>query len=150
MADLRLKIGAGGAATSVLTTELNSLANGAACALSAAIANQTNLDSRVWFELNVTFGTGPTADSTVDIYIVYLNSDNTNYGDYNTTGPVLDPNTYAGSFVLRNTTSAQRRISAVVPLRARSFKVGVVNRSGQAFPSSGSTVRAYFEIDESV
>lgn len=147
MASITLAAGAGGTGVSVLTTELNSLAAGAACTLSAAIDNATNLDVRVWFELNVTFGTGPTANTTVDVYLVPLNSDATNYGDYSTTGPVVDPKTYGDSFVARAVTTAQRRVTGLIPLRARSFKVGVVNSTNQAFPASGSTIKAYLERD---
>jgi hypothetical protein len=147
--DITLDVGAGGAAVSLLTTELNALANGAASALSAAVDNATNLDARVWFELNGTFAATPTADSVVEVYVVYLNSDGTNYGDYSTTGPVLDPSTFVGNFVVRATTAAQRRVSPVVFLRARSFKVGVVNRSGVAMTASGHTLKAYYERDAS-
>jgi hypothetical protein len=150
MSNLTLAVGAGGSAVSTLTTELNSLANGGASALSAAVDNATNLDRYVWFELNVTFGAAPTVDSTCDIYVVYLNSDGTNYGDYATSGPVLDPSTYAGAIVLRAATAAHRRISPVTFLRARSFKVGLVNNSGQSFPASGSVLRAFYERDQVV
>ena len=136
------------AGTTVLTTELNSLGNAAACALSSAVANATNLDRIGRCELNVTFGSSPTANSTVDLYLVPA-LDGTNYADYSTTGPVVDPNTYVGSFVLRATTSAQRRMSPWFPLPAADFKLGVVNNSGQAFPASGSTVKLLTELDQS-
>lgn len=149
MADLKIKAGTY-TAQSVLTTELNALANGSASALSAAFDNATNGDARVWFELNVTPGSAPTDQAPVDVHVVYLNSDATNYGDWNTTGPVVDPTTYAGSATMRNAAAAHRRVTPATPLRARSFKVGVVNRMGVAFPASGSTLLMYTEIDTAV
>lgn len=144
--DLTLDVGSQ-TGTTVLSTELNSLANGSAAALSSAIDNASNLDRYAWFELNVTFGSNPTADSVCEIYVVYLNTDASNYGDYSTTGPVVDPSTMAAVCVLRAATAAQRRVSGVVLLRARSFKVGLVNRSGQSFPASGSTLKLFTERD---
>lgn len=144
MADIKLKRG-GVAGTTVLTTELNSLGAAAACALSSAVANGTNLDLIGRCELNVTFGSSPTANSMVDIYLVPA-IDGTNYADYSTTGPVVDPNTYVGSFVVRATTSAQRRMSPWFPLPACDFKIGVVNSTNQSFPASGSSVKLLTEL----
>lgn len=145
---LILKQGAipSGSISTVLSTELNSLANNAGTAASSAVDNATNLDQLAYFELNATFGSNPTADSTVDLYLMY-SLDGTNYADYTSgTTPVANGTNYVGSFVLKATTSAQRVHSPPVYLRAYKFKVAAVNKSGVAFPASGSTIKLVTEI----
>lgn len=127
------------------STELNSLANGSG-ALGAEYDNATNLYTHGLFELNVTFGTNPTAGSLVDVYLIPA-PDGTNYDD-STTGasPYAPPSTYVGSFAVQATTSAQKVPMggmglAEIALPPTKFKALVINRSGQAFPASGSTVK---------
>ena len=137
-----IKLEAGSIAT-LLSTEMNSLANNAA-ALGAEFDNSAGLWLFGLFELNVTFGTGPTAGSTVDLYIIPA-PDGTNYDDAVTGASGSAPATsYAGGFPLRNVTSAQKVPLGVVrriELPPTKFKAFVINRSGQSFPSSGSTVK---------
>lgn len=129
--------------TTVLSTELNSLANGAA-AISSAYDNDTNLYMWATFELNVQFGANPTIYTTVDLYIIPA-PDGTNYDDATTGASGTAPSTcYVGGFPLRVTTSAQKVPLGVVrrvDLPPTKFKVFVLNGSGQSFPSSGSTVK---------
>lgn len=147
--DLKLKQGSlpsGSIATVLSGSEVNSLANNAGSTLGAAIDNATNLDQKAYFELNVTFGSAPAAGTTVDLYLMY-SLDGTTYADYTSgTTPVVNGNCYVGSFVLQNTTSAQKVHSPDVYLRAYKFKPAVVNKSGVAFPSSGVTVKMVTEI----
>ena len=143
MADLKLKT------TSVATlasTELNSLANGSS-ALGAEYDNATNLYIYGLFLLTVTFGTNPTEGSLINLYLVPA-IDGTNYA-YAPTGasPFVANTMYLGGFPVDNVTSIQRiplGLDAVVYkpilLPPSKFKVLVLNNSGQAFPSSGSTV----------
>jgi len=126
----------------VLSTELNSLANGAASALGATYNQDTNLDAMATAELNVTFGTNPTVSSTVELWMVPA-VDGTNFGDwtsgasYRTSGATL-----CGLFELDAVTSAQRKpLKGAFPLPSVDVKFAVVNRSGVAFPASGSTVK---------
>lgn len=134
-------------ATSIATmasTELNSLANNAA-ALGAEYDNATNLYLFGLFELNVTFGTNPTAGSTIDLYIIPA-PDGTNYDDNTTGASGAAPSTaYVGGFPLRAVTTAQKVPLGVgltrVELPPTKFKVFVINKSGQSFPASGSTVK---------
>lgn len=124
-----------------LSTELNSLANGSA-ALGAEFDNATNL----WpfldvLELNVTFGSNPTAGNTIDIYLVPA-PDGTNYDDNQSISSM-----YIGGFPLRATTSAQKvallpglaQVKFVLP--PLKVKLRAVNNSGVAFPASGSTIK---------
>jgi len=129
--------------STVLSTELNSLANNAA-ALGTEYDNSSNLYLWATFELNVTFGSAPTAGNTVDLYIIPA-PDGTNYDDNTTGASGAAPSTsYVGGFPLRAVTSAQKVPLGVVrrvDLPPTKFKIFVVNGSGQAFPASGSTVK---------
>ncbi len=141
MASIKLEAAA---ITTVASTELNSLAN-AALVLGAEYDNSTGLYLYGLFELNVTFGSNPTAGNTVDLYIIPA-PDGTNYDDAVTgaagTAPIT---TYAGGFPLRAVTTAQKVPLGLgltlVNLPPTKFKVAVKNGSGQAFPSSGSTIK---------
>lgn len=150
MADIKAK--AGSIAT-MASTELNSLANNAG-ALGAEYDNATNLYLSGVFELNVTFGSAPTAGNTVDLYIIPA-PDGTNYDDAVTGASGSAPaSCYAGGFPLRAVTTAQKvplgvGLSGPVPLPACKFKVFVLNKSGVAFPSSGSTVKMVPQLYQS-
>ncbi len=141
MASLKLEAAA---IATLASTELNSLANNAG-ALGAEYDNATNLYMYGVFELNVTFGTNPTAGNTVDLYIIPA-PDGTNYDD-NTTGAsgAAPITTYVGGFPLRAVTTAQKVPLGLgltlVNLPPTKFKAFLLNKSGQAFPASGSTVK---------
>lgn len=129
---------------SVMTTELNGLANGAA-ALSAAIENGTELDLYADWELTVTFGSAPSANGKIDLYMART-LDEVNYEDGGA-GPILPQNGHLGSFLVRAVTTAQRLVVPHPPhlfLPPKDFKVLIVNDSGQAFPASGTVLRALF------
>jgi hypothetical protein len=130
----------------ILTTELNSLANNAGSAPSTAVPNDTgnvDLDFYVDLELTVTFGSAPTDGFAVECYVV-RQIDGSNYEDASSSGPIVPRNGFVGSFLVRNVTTAQRIIIPGVVLPPRDFKLMVVNKTGQAFPASGSKVRGYF------
>lgn len=123
----------------LLSTELNSLANGSA-ALGAEYDNSSNLYLWGVFELAVTFGSAPTAGSLINLYFE-IAADGSNYSDDQSISSA-----YIGGFPLRNVTSAQRvplalGMSGPIWLPPTKFKVRAVNNSGQSFPSSGSTIK---------
>ena len=132
-----------GSITTIASTELNSLANGSA-ALGAEYDNATNLYMWATFELNVTHASNPTADAPYDLYLIPA-PDGTNYDDNTTGASYLVPvDCYVGSFTARATTSAQKRplgIGRQIAIPPLKFKPFLVNRSGQAFPASGSTLK---------
>ena len=137
-----------GSSAQLLTTELNSLANGSAAIDSSSYDNATNLYPSAAFELDVTFGSAATAGAPVDLYLIYA-PDGTNFGD-NTTGasPKTPLSQKVGTFYCLSQTANQ--LVAVTPagqqyveLLPFLFKAYVVNGSGQAFPASGSTVTIY-------
>lgn len=124
---------------SVMTTELNSLANSSR-AISGAMGGDASHAALLGdWELAVTFGTGPTLDAAIDLYLVPA-VDGTNYVDGDASIRPA-PNLYVGSFYVRNVTSAQRMAIRDVPMPPGLYKAVIANNSGQAFPSSGSTLK---------
>lgn len=131
---------------SLMTTELNSLANNAG-ALGVEYDNATNLYLWGYFELVVTYGTNPTAGNLVELYLVPA-PDGTNYAD-NTTGAsgTTSANYYVGGFPLRAVTTAQRigltgaSGSGPIWLPPCKFKAFVINKAGQAMAASGNTLK---------
>ncbi len=151
MADIK---GKAGAIVSLATTELNSLANNAG-ALGGEYDNATNQYLYGLFELNVTFGTNPTAGNTVDLYLVPC-PDGSNYDDAITGASGSAPATcYAGGFPLRAVTTAQKVPLGLgqqgqIALPPVKFKAFLLNKSGVAFPSSGSTLKMVPSMYQSV
>jgi hypothetical protein len=129
---------------SLMTTELNSLANNAA-ALGAEYDNTSGLYLYGMFELLVTFGTNPTAASTCDLYIIAA-PDGTNYTQNSTGASGAAPFTaYVGSFPLLASTSAQRLqlggVNSPIVIPPTKFKAWLLNRSGQTMAASGNTLK---------
>jgi hypothetical protein len=137
MASTKLAVAA---AASIMTTDLNSLATGQSN-LSAAYDNGTNL--YIWgdFELLVTFGVAPTAGWMVDMYLAPA-VDGSNYADSSDgASPVTSGPNYIGGYPLRAVTSAQRIVIRGIPLPPCSFKIMLVNNSGQSMAASGNTLK---------
>ncbi len=125
---------------SLLTTELNSLANNAASAASSAIANETNLD--VYADIELVLATlSPAAPNYCTLYLLEA-IDGTNYPS--ATAGVLrnQPVHILCTFPLDTSAStAQRVVARNVMLPPGSFKVVLDNQSGAALASSGNTVK---------
>jgi len=130
----------------VLSTELNSLANGSRTNGGQVIDNSVNLDKYGWFELNVTFGSAPNADGYVALYLVTA-LDGTNYASGSST---VAPG--AGAWVINipvnAVNTAQNKQVGPVLLPPAKFKVIAENKTGQAFPASGSVIKLYTANDE--
>jgi hypothetical protein len=127
--------------STVLTTELNALANAGRSAAGTEINNATNKDMYGQLELAVTFGTAPSAGGFVEIYMVNA-LDGTNYEDGSNT---VDPGTHklVDRIPVRAVTTAQRLNGRMIPLEPAKTKFLLLNGSGQAFPASGSTLTLY-------
>lgn len=128
-----------GTATSVLTTELNSLANNTNV-LGSAIALSTGEPGYRFceVELVVTYGSAPTANTACCVWFL-REIDGTNYEDGGSSvTPTRPPDVV---FSLRAVTTAQRVI-AVADLPPGTFKALLRNDgTGQAMASSGNTLK---------
>ena len=128
-----------GSLTTLLTTELNSLANDAGV-LTAEIDNTSNLDVYADIEYYMAgHGTAPAADTTHDLYIVRSVDATPNYEDYSATRPPAYGS--IGSVVLDNTAGAQRKVIPSVLLPPYKFKIYIVNKSGYALAASANTLK---------
>jgi hypothetical protein len=140
-----------------MTTELNSLANGSGAAGSGSWDNSTGLWPFAYALMSVTFGSNPTLNNTCDLYLI-PSFDGTNFADYVTGAtPFVPPGFLLGVFVVRATTSLQRiPLSLVGPLSQAPQLPGLklrpylINRSGVALPSSGSTITIHPQSWKSV
>lgn len=122
-------------ATTALTTELNSLANGANSSASSAIDNTTNLD--LFMDLELVLATQGSSRSTGAVVLVFMTNslDGTNYDDVNETTAEM-----VAAFPLDAATTARRRTVRDIPIGPGKFKLFARNATGQAFAASGSTV----------
>lgn len=124
--------------TSILTTELNSLATATNSAASSTVDNSTNLDLYADFLLQVTWGTNPTAGNSCDLYLI-PSPDNTTFADG---GGAVNPakNLLVGSFYVRAVTTAQAMtlFNVLIP---QYFKLVLINNTGQAMAATGNTLK---------
>lgn len=133
------------ASVTVLGTELNSLANNTKCTAGSAIDNSSSgsnpqLDTFADFECNVTFGTNPTANSLLDLYLI-PSLDGTNYADIATVPSSIY---YACSFPVQANTSAQLIVAQGVRLPPGKFKAVLYNNAtGQTLAASGNTIEMF-------
>lgn len=128
--------------STVLTTELDSLASGNYSGPGSVLDNESNKDVWAVAELVVDFVSGPTLGSVVQLYAV-ISRNGTNYEQGGATAGGIAPPEAAlvATFQLDDTTAAQRVMSNLFRLRGP-FKHKFIarNRSGQSFPASGSTI----------
>lgn len=124
----------------VMSTDLNSLADNARAISAAQGGDASAANLLVDFELAVDFASAPTLDTTVDLYLV-RSADGTNYEDGDASNRPA-ANAYVGGFQLLGTTAAQRLIVRDVPLPPGLWKAVIHNNgTGQAFPATGSTLK---------
>ena len=125
--------------TSVMTTELNSLATNTRAISAAMGADATAANLLGDWELVVTLAATPTVDTFLDLYLV-RSADGTNYEDGDATNrPVAD--SYAGSFQTRATASAQRLVVRDVPMPPGLYKAVLWNNAGTTSAASGNTLK---------
>ena len=125
----------------VLSTELNSLADGSRTNAGTEVDNSANLDTYALLELTVTFGTAPSAGGYLALFMVTA-PDGTQYSDGSSS---VDPgaDTWVLNIPVRAVTTIQHKITKIFPLPNAKFKFILENQSGQAFPASGSTVELF-------
>jgi hypothetical protein len=94
-------------------------------------------------ELTVTFGTAPTAGSTIEVYLIPA-PDGTNYSDTDNTTPPYA--LLAGTFAVRNTTSAQRISIDKIELGPFKYLPYVRNQTNQQISAFwGLKIFPYYE-----
>lgn len=125
---------------SVMTTELNSLANNARAISAALGADATDAHLLGDWELVATLNPAPVVDTTLDLYLVRA-ADGTNYEDGDATvRPAAGA--YAGSFQVRAVTTAQRMVIPDVPFPPGLYKAVLLNNgTGQALAATGNTLK---------
>lgn len=124
------------AIVSVLTTELNALANDAMSALSGAQDQDALMQTLADFELTVTFATAPVAGERCCIYATQQ-LDGTN----DSTSNVEIGSHLIGVFLLDDVTTLQRIVCRNIQLPSTDFKIALFNEAGQAFPATGSLLK---------
>ena len=138
--DIKLKAGA--SPTSLLTTGLDSLADGSR-ALSADYDSSSELDSRADIELAVAYtSSAPSAGARVaDLYLL-PSIDGTHYAEG---GSSLTPQgaLFIGAFESRNgsTSSVEYLVLPGIEIPPGHMKFLLVNKSGKSYKSSGNTLK---------
>jgi hypothetical protein len=127
-----------GTLDTALSTELNSLANNALAAKSSALTLSTAGYLMGEVELSITFGTSPTASTGISVWFLR----EVDGSDYESGSSSLTP-ARAPDVVLPviATTSAQRVIVPCVIPPGTFIPLAKNDGTGQAFPSSGTTIK---------
>lgn len=128
-----------GTIASVLTTELNSLANNTNVVTATAYDNSTNLDTLVEVEVVCTFGVAPTANTGFAVWFLRAVDATPNYEDGSATvTPARAPDVV---LPMRAVTTAQRVIRQGV-LPPGTVHVLIRNDgTGQAIAATGNTLK---------
>ena len=126
--------------TTIMTTQLDGLANNTISGASSVVDNSVNLDTYAWLELNVTFGVAPSdANPSVDVYI-QKSLDGTNYEDAPLTGGAQQGHMFVGAFPIKKVTTAQRIQIGPIPLPPEKVQFYLDNQTGQSMAASGNTL----------
>lgn len=131
------------AISTLLSTELNSLATNTMTAASAAYDNSTNLNLYADIEVNLA-SVSPTTGARVDIYVLCA-EDGTNYpaqsdADLRLTGTQLLVSIPIGT----TGATAQRVTARMVPVPPSLLKIKADNQTGATLNASGNTVKFNF------
>ena len=125
--------------STVMSTELNSLAATTGKAISSAVDNSANLDLFDDLELTVTFAVAPVVGTVIEVYLITSLDGGSTYADGDTS-VLPQASLFVGGFAVRAVTSAQRMHIRGVALPPGPFKYLVQNTTAQAFPASGSVL----------
>lgn len=123
---------------SVLSTELNSLTNGAA-ALSAAVANASDGYRFGLWALDVDFGSTPAADQPIELWYVQSIDGSSTYEEGSTTGPVVSQ--YLAHMFTTIAATSLARVSPLIAIPPYDFKALLVNKAGVTLAASGNTLK---------
>lgn len=139
MGNISLKWSTKSAVTTLMTTELNSLAAAGLAIAASAYDNRTALDRWADFELQVTLAATVTDGRYVTLYLI-PSIDDTNYSDGSGSIQAAE-DLIVGGFRVRNVTTAQRIVFRKVQLPPGLFKAYIKNDTDKAFAASGNIVR---------
>lgn len=131
---------AGVAYASVLTTELNSLADATFSSLGSALVNSTNLNLYADFSI-VLASLNPTGSPFIEIHMAELGGDGTNYDD-------LSDGTWVGNIRVTTGSSAKYGSLKRVPLTIGQWKPAIKNRTNVSLASSSSILYARFYAEQ--
>lgn len=128
--------------STVLSTELNALANNARSAVGTEYDNATNLNQFGFAELDLTFAVAPSDAAPYVILSMVPAADGTNYADGSAT---VDPGETRKVAVIpvRAVDTAQKIVTERFELPPFKCKFLLENQSGQALGASGHTVKLY-------
>jgi hypothetical protein len=121
--------------TSILTTQLNSLASAGVSALSAAITNGTSLSMLMDISLILGSITPSGSGPFVEIHMSPLQGDGSTYANVFAGGPTL-----VGVLGLSAGASIKAASLLGVQLPPGSYELALVNQAGVALASSGNTM----------
>ena len=130
---------AGVAYTSLITTGLNSLADGSSTSASSAVDNTTNLN--LYADFGLMLGSiNPSGAPYLELRLLELNGDGSTYDDDSAGATV-------GSFLITTGSSAKVATLKRVLLAPGQFKAVIVNRTGVSLAGSSNTLyyRTYSE-----
>lgn len=121
----------------ILSTEMNSLANNANAVHATSVATSGYVDAEL--ELLVTFALAPTANTACYVWLL-REVDGTNFEDGSATvTPTRNPDAI---FTVRAVATAQRIIVPVYGIPPGNYRPLIRNAgTGQAFSASGNTLR---------
>lgn len=136
------KIAIAASLASIITVaDLDSLANGSGKLCGTGLDNTTTQADRAALYFTATFGSAPTANGLISVYLV-PSMDGTNYADtVDGASPFVSYDYYAGAFQCRASASAQKiAIRGAGPgnwvtLLPKKYKAYVINNCGVAFPT---------------
>lgn len=121
--------------TTALTTELNSLADGAMAAVSPTVDNSLGLFPVITVELALASLT-PTGTPYVGIYVFYSH-DGTTFEDRSAS----QPHALAYSLPVTTGAGAKKVVSRSLLILPFKFVLGVANHTNVAFAASGNTLQ---------
>lgn len=139
----------GTAASTVLTTELNSLTNGSYSAFGATVLDNTSTKAR-WWSFLITLGTigaAPSAGATLTLFLA-ASLDGTNYEDVASANNPAWEQTFNGALIVPVTASGTGGRYIVTPrveLLPIKYKVALLNSLGASatLAASANTVIPY-------
>ncbi len=131
----------------VLTTELNSLADGAFSAVGSVIDNDTNLDQFASFLINLA-SLNPTAGAYLQIFLVQSNDGGSTYEDPpSSTNPGLHM-TATPPLNVATGSGTKRIVSPAIRIPPGKFKAVLFQKCNVALAASANTVAMYSANDE--